>query len=136
MAAPDLSQDAAARREIERLAMEAVMAAEVEAGHAPTDVSAENRGYDIESRAASGALRFIEVKGRAAGARDIILTQNEVRAALNAPQLWRLAVVEISGGFAQHPVYLSNLGLREPAFAETAVVLNVDKLASRTEDAQ
>ena len=58
-------------------------------------VSAENRGYDIESRAADGTLRFIEVKGRIASARDIILTQNEVRAALNAPERWWLAIVQI-----------------------------------------
>jgi superfamily II DNA or RNA helicase len=130
VAAPDLSRDAAARAMIEQLAMEAVMAAESAAGHSPTDVSAENRGYDIESRSADGGLRFIEVKGRAAGARDVILTQNEVRASLNAPERWSLAVVEVEGGFAQRPTYLSHLGLREPTFAETAVVLNLDRLST------
>ena len=97
---PDRSDDPVARALIERLAMEAVMAAETEAGHSPKDISAENRGYDIESRAADGTLRFIEVKGRAAGARDLILTQNEVRASLNAPERWWLAVVEVEDGFA------------------------------------
>lgn len=127
---PDWSDDPLARAAIERLAMEAVIAAEIEAGHAPEDISKENRGYDIESRGADGMLRFIEVKGRVAGARDIILTQNEVRAALNAPTHWWLAVVEIDKGFARPPAYLRDLGLREPSFAETAVVLNLDRLKS------
>lgn len=125
---PDWSDDPVARAEIERLAMEAVMAAETGAGHSPKDVSKENRGYDIESRARDGSLRFIEVKGRVAGAREIILTQNEVRAALNAPAAWRLAIVEIEEGFARAPTYLRDLGLRELSFAETAVVLNLDRL--------
>jgi hypothetical protein len=113
--------------------MEAVMTAEDSLGCSPVDVSAENRGYDIESRGADGTLRFIEVKGRVAGARDVILTQNEVRAALNAPERWLLAVVEIEGGFARSPAYLQNIDLREPAFAETAVVLNLDRLRIQTE---
>lgn len=124
----DWSSDPAARAVIEQLAMDAVIAAELAAGHAPRDVSKENRGYDIESRGANGGLRFIEVKGRVAGARDIILTQNEVRAALNAPAHWWLAVVKVDNGFAQPPTFLQNLGLREPSFAETAVVLNLERL--------
>jgi superfamily II DNA or RNA helicase len=128
--APDFGADPAARARIERLAMETVLATEAEAGHRPRDVSAENRGYDIESRAADGTLRFIEVKGRVAGGRDVILTQNEVRAALNAPERWWLAVVEVESGFARAPVYLRDLGLREPSFAEAAVVLNLDRLRS------
>jgi superfamily II DNA or RNA helicase len=125
---PDMTHDPVARAVIERLAMEAVMEAEARAGHLPRDVSAENRGYDIESRGADGTLRFIEVKGRVAGARDLILTQNEVRASLNAPERWWLAVVEVDNGFARAPTYLRDLGLREPSFAETAVVLNLDRL--------
>ena len=136
VAEPGWSDDAVARAQIERLAMEAVMAAEAEAGHAPRDVSKENRGYDIESRARDGSLRFIEVKGRVAGARDIILTQNEVRSALNAPELWRLAVVEVDNGFARQPLYLRDLPLRELSFVETAVVLSLDRLhATATRDA-
>jgi superfamily II DNA or RNA helicase len=134
LAEPDWSRDPAARARIERLAMEAVMAAERAAGHAPSDISSENRGYDIESRVPDGGLRFIEVKGRVAGARDVILTQNEVRASLNTPQHWRLAIVEIENGFARPPVYLRDLGLREPSFAETAVVLNLDRLRQGAAD--
>lgn len=125
---PDWTNNAEARARIEALAMEAVMVAEREAGHAPEDVSKENRGYDIESRGADGGLRFIEVKGRAAGARDIILTHNEVRASRNASEHWRLALVEVDTGFARAPVYFKDLDLHEPSFAETAVVLNLSRL--------
>ena len=47
---PGFSDDPGARAEIEKLAMEAVMAAETALGNVPKDVSAEKRGYDIESR--------------------------------------------------------------------------------------
>jgi superfamily II DNA or RNA helicase len=124
----DFDDDPITRAVTERLAMDAVMAAEAEAGRQPKDVSAENRGYDIESRQADGTLRFVEVKGRTAGARDLILTQNEVRAALNSSERWWLAVVEVEDGFARVPVYLRDLDLREPSFAETAVVLNIGRL--------
>jgi Domain of unknown function (DUF3883) len=55
-----------ARAEVERLAMEAVMAAERMLGRDPRDVSAERIGYDIESRVpADGRLLFIGSGGRA-----------------------------------------------------------------------
>ena len=45
------------------------MAAERVLGNEPRDVSAEKKGYDIESRdPRAGHLRFIEVKGRHADA--------------------------------------------------------------------
>src|SRR5690606_472569 len=48
------------RRITEQIAMQAVMQAEIAMGHSPRDVSAEKRGYDIESQdAAGGRLRFI-----------------------------------------------------------------------------
>ncbi len=63
----------------ELLAMKTVMAFESSQGFQPRDVSRENRGYDIESRDPNiGNLRFIEVKGRAAGAETVTLTRNEV----------------------------------------------------------
>jgi SNF2 family DNA or RNA helicase len=86
-------EDPIARAEIERLAMEAVIAAERRLGNIPRDVSAENKGYDIESRdPKAGHLRFIEVKGRHADGRDVIVTKNELLASLNhrRPTFWRL----------------------------------------------
>ena len=55
------------------------MAHERSFGHTPIDVSAQKKGWDIESRdGAGGPLRLIEVKGRHADARDVIITKNEI----------------------------------------------------------
>jgi superfamily II DNA or RNA helicase len=126
----NFSEDSVARAEIERLAMVEVMAAERELGNVPKDVSAEKRGYDIESRdRRTGALRFIEVKGRHIDGRDVILTKNELLSALNAPENFFLALVRVDGGFAQEPLYLQRFFNRELGFAETAVVFDFDDLA-------
>jgi hypothetical protein len=50
--------------------MEAVMAAERRTGFDPRDVSAEKKGWDIESRTPAGHLRFVEVKGRRVSTRS------------------------------------------------------------------
>jgi superfamily II DNA or RNA helicase len=122
-------EDPIARAEVERLAMTAVMSAEIALGNAPKDVSAEKKGYDIESRDGStGQLRFIEVKGRHAEAREIIVTKNEILASLNAPDAFFLAIVLVEGGFACEPVYVQRFFQRELGFIETAVVLSLDKL--------
>lgn len=69
--------DAEARHRVELAAMEAVMAHERSLGHKPKDVSAQNKGYDIESviprhlQGEGQPLRLIEVKGRAAGATTV-----------------------------------------------------------------
>ena len=57
-----------ARKQVELLAMQAVMQAEKNMGFEPEDVSKENYGWDILSRTCkNGDVRFIEVKGRAKG---------------------------------------------------------------------
>jgi superfamily II DNA or RNA helicase len=129
--ATGFAEDPAAREAVERLAMEAVMAAERGFGNMPRDVSAEKKGWDIESRdPRSGRLRFIEVKGRHAEARDVIVTKNEILASLNAPEAYFLALVRVEAGFAQSPVYVQRFFQREPGFAETAVVFNLAELLS------
>jgi hypothetical protein len=123
------SSDPAARRVVELAAMEAVMAHERALGHAPVDVSAQKKGWDVESRdRTTGHLRLIEVKGRHADARDVILTKNELLAALNAPEAFYLALVKVSDGQAQPPVYVQRFVQREPGFAETAVVFSISDL--------
>ena len=128
--AAGFADDPDARAEIERRAMEAVMATERERGFDPRDVSAEKKGWDIESRTPSGHLRFVEVKGRHAEARDVILTKNEILASLNAPEAFFLAIVRVDAGFAHAPVYVQRFFQRELGFAETAVVFNLDDLLS------
>lgn len=129
--ADGFSEDPLARTEIERLAMEAVMAAERSLGHEPRDVSAEKKGWDIESRDREGGpLRFIEVKGRQAEGRDVIITKNEILASLNAADAFILAIVRVEAGFAREPVYVRRFVNREPGFAETAVVFDIADLLS------
>lgn len=71
-----------------------VMAEERRLGFEPTDREFEKLGYDIESRAPGGRLRFIEVKGRVAGADTITVTKNEILYSLNKPDDFILAMVE------------------------------------------
>ena len=64
--------------------MNAVMERKRAVGHDPRDVSAEDRGYDIESRDAGiGHLRFIEVKGHRADAHTVTITRNEMLTVYN-----------------------------------------------------
>ena len=129
--AAGFSDDPASRAEIERLAMAAVMDAERALGHIPRDVSAEKKGWDIESRdPRAGRLRFLEVKGRQAEGREVILTKNEILASLNAPEAFILAIVQIEAGFARPPAYVRRFFTRELGFAETAVVFDVADLLS------
>ena len=114
-ASPAFTADAAARAEVERLAMAAVVAAERALGHEPVDVSARNVGYDVESRDRdTGSLRLIEVKGRAAGAETVTITRNEILCALNAPDAYVLALVEVEAGAAKPPVYVRRPFEKEP----------------------
>ena len=77
---------AEARKKMELFAMQMVMDAEKQLGNQPRDVSGEKCGYDIESKVqADGKLRFIEVKGRVAGALTVTVTRNEILTALNKP---------------------------------------------------
>ncbi len=69
--------------EIERRAVEAVIAYEAERGRSVKSVELENRGFDLVSRrpqpedpTTSTEVRFIEVKGRA-GVGEVALTTNE-----------------------------------------------------------
>ena len=122
------------RAAVERLAMEAVAAAERALGHAPRDVSGERLGYDIESREKStDRLRFIEVKGRAEGAGTVTVTRNEILTALNAPDAYILAVVEVANGFAAEPRYVRAPFAREPDFGATSVTYGLAELLARAE---
>ena len=79
---------------------------------------------------APGVLRFIEVKGRHADGREVIVTKNEILASLNAPEAFYLALVRVDGGFAHEPLYVQRFFVRELGFAETAVVFDIADLES------
>jgi hypothetical protein len=106
---------------VEKLAMDAVMAAERALGFEPRDVGSENRGYDIESRIpGTGKFRFIEVKGRVEGAATNCVTKNEILPALNKPEDFILAIVAVDGDSVV-PRYVRQPFHREPDFAVTSI---------------
>jgi len=133
LAPTGFAEDAMARAEVERLAMEAVFAAERALGREPRDVSAAKVGYDIESHdPKSGHLHFIEVKGRIEGGDTITVTTNEMLVALNAEERFVLAIVPIAaGGFANEPVYVRKPFDSAPAQDACATIFHLDKLVKR-----
>ncbi|KLU38980.1 MAG: RNA helicase [Peptococcaceae bacterium 1109] len=128
------SADAQSRKAIELKAMEAVMEIERELGYAPEDVSSQKVGYDVvswvpaEKRGSEGsALRFIEVKGRTAGADTVTVTKNEILTAFNKPEQYILAIVEVDGD-ETNVVYLKKPFKERPDFAATSVNYNISEL--------
>lgn len=93
---PETQMFARETKRVEMFAMNAVIATEKKLGYEPQDVSSLKCGYDIESRIPeTGALRFIEVKGRIEGAETVTVTKNEIITALNKPEHYILAIVEV-----------------------------------------
>jgi SNF2 family DNA or RNA helicase len=128
-AAEEAGPDAAARKRVELLAMNAVFEAEKALGRMPRDVSAvRGEGYDIESMDSNGDLFFIEVKGRVAGADSVTLTINEVNRGRNVPQQFRLALVTVTGDQASAPVYVSGIDWGAPGFGDTQITKNLQQL--------
>ncbi len=126
---------AAARERVEQLAMAAVMATERQLGYQPRDVSHEKCGYDIESRIPEqGLLRFIEVKGRIAGADTVTVTKNEIITALNKPDSFILAIVEVPLASENDNCkvrYVRKPFQNEPDFGATSVNYNLQELWER-----
>ncbi len=129
--APGIDQFAHEVANIERIAMAAVMQAERELGYIPRDVSADKCGYDIESSIpGTGKLRFIEVKGRVKGAETVTITKNEILTALNKPDDFILAIVEVDGAEATTN-YITRPFQREPDFGVTSVNYDLAKLLTK-----
>jgi hypothetical protein len=117
----------------EVIAMQAVWQAETDLGCHPRDVHKENLGYDIESLdPRSGRLRFIEVKGRRAEADTVTVTRNEILTAINAPEQYILAIVEVENGQARVPGYVRQPFNREPDFGVTSVNYDLPELLQRS----
>ncbi len=133
LAAPNAAEAAQETKAVEDAAMGAVMAHEERQGYLPRDVHSENLGWDIESDIPnSGRLRFIEVKGRVAGARTVTVTKNEILAGLNKPEDYWLAVVEVrfegERATTGKPQYIPMPFEREPDFAAVSVAYEWKKL--------
>ena len=80
----------------DRLAVDAVLAAERSLSREPIEMPHNNKGFDIETRNQEGRILTIEVKGRVAGARDFTITRSEIICALNKSDRHILALVEIA----------------------------------------
>lgn len=103
-------------------------------GYVPRDVSSEKLAYDVESSIPeTGRLRFIEVKGRVVGASTVTVTSGEIRTALNKPDDFILAIVQIDGD-ATTPRYVWQPFQREPDFGVTSVNYDLDELLERSEE--
>ncbi len=126
--APEVDLFARETRRIELAAMQTVFAAERAAGREPRDVSADKVGWDVESREPGGRLRFIEVKGRAAGATTVTVTRNEIAKSFNVPDRWYLAIVTVDGEHADPPVYLRTPFRQAPEQAATSVNYAIKEL--------
>lgn len=141
-------------KQVEKLAMDAVMAVEKSLKFLPRDVSHENCGYDIESSIpGTGKLRFIEVKGRIEGAKTVTITKNEILTAFNKPDDFILALVLVppsEEGSSEElrdliPIkgkpqndcwvcYLRKPFQREPDFGVTSVNYRLEELLARAEE--
>ncbi len=121
-------QAAAARARAE------VMEVERALGFEPVDREFDKLGYDIESRVLeTGRLRFIEVKGRVAGAATVTVTKNEILTSLNKPADFILAIVEFLDDMTHRVHYLRRPFHREPDFDVTSVNYDFAKLLARAE---
>ena len=83
-------------KQVERRAVDAVLAAEQALGRRPEEMPRNNPGYDIRSLDHSGNVYYIEVKGRIAGAETFAITTNEVTFAHTQGERHRLVLVEVS----------------------------------------
>ena len=99
-----------------------VMEIERRLGFEPVDRENDKLGYDIESLIKNeGRLRFLEVKGRAAGADTVTVTKNEILYSLNKPEDFILAIVEFHPDGSHQTHYIRKPFQREPDFAVTSV---------------
>ncbi len=125
---PVNTQEAAAR------ARAIIMDLERELGFEPIDREFEKLGYDIESRIpGTGRLRFIEVKGRVAGADTITVTKNEVLYSLNKPDDYILAIVLFHDDGTHRAYHIRRPFRREPDFEVTSMNYNLRELLARAE---
>ena len=126
---PAASTQAAAAR-----ARAIVMEVERSLGFEPVDRERDKLGYDIESRVpGTGKLRFLEVKGRVAGAPTLTVTKNEILTSLNKPEDYILALVEFLEDGTHRVRYLRRPFQREPDFGVTSVNYNFAELLERAE---
>ncbi len=133
--ATEVDEETQAERErIDRLAVAAVMEAERRLGRNPREMPHSNPGYDIESLdPATGKLYFIEVKGKASNKTVVTVSRTQILTALNKPDEFILAVVEVDGDVAGEPRYIRRPFQREPDFGVTSVNYALAELLAKAE---
>ena len=107
-----------------------VMDAERAMGFQPVDRELDKLGYDVESAVPSepGRLRFIEVKGRIAGADTVTVTKNEILYSLNKPDDFILAIVTFQDGGGHDLHYVRRPFDAKPDFHAASVNYELKKL--------
>jgi hypothetical protein len=118
----------------EAIAMQSVMQTEADLNNHPRDVSGDKLGYDIESfDPRTGRLRFIEVKGRRAGADTVTVYRNEILCGINVPEQFILAIVLVENEQPKPSRYIRRPFEQEPDFGATSVNYNLNELLARSE---
>lgn len=118
--------------EIERIAMEKVMEAELAMGRIPKDVSKQKIGWDITSSYGNGDLLFIEVKGRQKDATTVTISRNEILTGLNKPENFVLAIVLVDGEAVEGPYYVRKAFTQSLDFGVTSVNYDISELLKRS----
>lgn len=91
--------------EVEAVAMRVAMDFEKAADWLPTDVSANNEGYDIRSLSPQELKRYIEVKGRSGPDGSVMLSENEMnRLAQLGDAAWLYIVISCRSTPALHRI--------------------------------
>src|SRR5262249_25277260 len=105
----------AEREHIDRLAVAAVMETERRLRREPRELLPDNPGYDIEPKdPTTNRLRFIEVKEKAAGSITVTVSKTQILTALNKPDDFILAIVEVDDDTVREPRYIRHPFQREP----------------------
>jgi hypothetical protein len=137
--AATFAADAAARKRIEQLAMNAVRRSEEARGCRVVDVSAAKCGWDLTSYPPTvdgkqPQPRHIEVKGRIKGAGTVCITRNEMLYAFNQGDKFVLAIAIVGEDDAvEGPHYVRNPFDREPGWGIASINYNLGDLLARAE---
>jgi len=114
------------RARIDRLAMDAVLAAERRLGREPLEMPHQHPGYDIESRdPTTNHLLFIEVKGKTIGQLTVTISKTQILTGLNKPEEFILAIAEVDEDRVHELRYVRHPFVREPDFG--VVSINYDR---------
>ena len=129
------SADPQRRKEIEMIAMNAVIQTEKNHGYITRDVSADKCGWDISSYKEGHPDRHIEVKGRVKDATTLTVTRNEILYALNQEDKFLLAIVLVNEDDSfEGPHYIRKPFSKEPEWGVASVNYDLNDLLSRAED--